>query len=73
MAALIAGLPGVASRRIETGYPPARILECAGDWRADLIVVGRQGAVGLDEFLLGSVCKDVVQAADCDVLVVDEG
>lgn len=73
MAALISGLPaGDISRRIETGYPPARILECAGDCRADLIVVGRQGATGLEEFLLGSVSKDVVQAADCDVLVVGE-
>lgn len=73
MAALIAGLPaGTMSRRIETGYPPTRVLECACDWRADLIVVGRQGAIGLEEFLLGSVCKDVVQAANCDVLVVGE-
>lgn len=73
MAALIAGLPaGDTSRRIETGYPPTRVLECAGDWRADMIVVGRQGAIGLEEFLLGSVCKDVVQAADRDVLVVGE-
>ncbi len=70
MAALIAGLPaGDIGKRIETGYPPARILECASHWRADLIVVGRQGGIGLEEFLLGSVCKDVVQAADCDVLV----
>jgi len=72
--ALIAGLPaGDIDKRIETGYPPTRILECASDWRADLIVVGRHGSIGLEEFLLGSVSKDVVQAADCDVLVVDEG
>jgi len=27
--------------RIETGHPPARIHECAADWQADLIVLGR--------------------------------
>lgn len=29
-----------------------------------LLVVGRQGCIGPEEFLLGSVSKDVVQAAD---------
>ncbi|OZA29397.1 MAG: hypothetical protein B7X91_02080 [Hydrogenophilales bacterium 17-64-11] len=34
------------------------------------MVLGRQGAGGLEEWLLGSVSKDVAQAADCDVLLV---
>lgn len=72
MADLRSGLPGEVESRIETGYPPARILECATDWRAKLIVLGRQGSIGLEEFLLGSVSKDVTQAADCDVLLVGE-
>lgn len=70
---LRSGLPGEAESRIEAGYAPARILECAAAWRAELIVLGRQGRGGLEEFLLGSVSKDVAQAADCDVLVVGAG
>ncbi|MDP2810576.1 MAG: universal stress protein [Rhodocyclaceae bacterium] len=70
MADLRSGLQGEVEICIETGYPPARILEYAGDWRPGLIVVGRQGRGGLEEFLLGSVSKGVAQAAYCDVLLV---
>lgn len=69
---LRAGLPNKVETHIETGYPPARILEYAIDWRVELIVLGRQGCGGPEEFLLGSVSKDVAQAADCDVLLVAE-
>lgn len=72
MADLRSGLNGDVEIRIEAGYPPARILECADNWRAKLIVLGRQGCAGLEDFLLGSVSKDVAQAADCDVLLVAE-
>ncbi len=74
MANLCASVPGEEKNRIEShiepGYPPTRILESAIDWRADLIVLGRQGRGGLEDFLLGSVSKDVAQEADCDVLLV---
>ncbi|MDP1652740.1 MAG: universal stress protein [Rhodocyclaceae bacterium] len=72
LADLRSNLPSEVETHIETGYPPARILECALDWRVGLIVLGRQGCGGLEEHLLGSVSKDVAQAADCDVLVVAE-
>jgi nucleotide-binding universal stress UspA family protein len=77
MANLRASLPGeekpLIESHIEPGYPPARILESAAEWRADLIVLGRQGRSGLEDFLLGSVSKDVAQEAVCDVLLVGEG
>ncbi len=66
---LLAKLPGKNAPHIEMGYAPTRILELAQQWRSDLIVVGRHGHGGLEAFLLGSVSKDVVQAAECDVLV----
>lgn len=66
---LLANLPGENTVHIETGYVPIRILELAQQWRSDLIVVGRHGHGGLEEYLLGSVSKDLAQAADCDVLV----
>lgn len=66
---LLAKLPGENAGHIEMGYVPTRILELAQQWRSDLIVVGRHGHAGLEAFLLGSVSKDVVQAAECGVLV----
>lgn len=76
MANLCAGVPGEGKTRIdsliEPGYPPTCILESAVGWRADLIVLGRQGRGGLEDFLIGSVSKDVAQEAVCDVLLVGE-
>lgn len=69
MDALLENLPGENVGHIETGYVPTRVLELAQRWRSDLVVVGRHGHGGLEAFLLGSVSKDVVQSAECDVLV----
>lgn len=69
MANLLADLPGENAGHVESGYPPERVLELAQRWRTDLIVLGRHGQAGLEEYLLGSVSKDVAHAADCDVLV----
>jgi nucleotide-binding universal stress UspA family protein len=57
------------TRQVLTGYLPAKICAHAATIHADLIVLGRFGASGLEEWLLGSVSKDVASAADCDVLV----
>lgn len=77
MANLGADLPGEEESHgveslIEPGFPSSKILETAADWRADLIVLGRQGRGGLEDFLVGSVSKDVAQEAVCDVLLVGE-
>ncbi len=69
MDTLLAKLPGENAGHIETGYVPTRVLERAQQWRSDLVVVGRHGHGGLEAFLLGSVSKDIVQSAECDVLV----
>ncbi len=69
MGNLLANLPGAYTAHVETGYVPVRILDLAEQWRADLIVVGRHGHGGLEAYLLGSVSKDISQAAGCDVLV----
>ena len=47
-----------------------KICECAKNWSADLIIVGRQGRVGLSEFLLGSTSNYVTHHATCSVLVI---
>jgi nucleotide-binding universal stress UspA family protein len=53
------------------GSPPAVICRRVEEGHADLVVVGRHGHGGdMQEWLLGSVSKDVAQAAACDVLVI---
>lgn len=46
------------------------ILEEAGKWEADLIVVGSHGRRGFRRFLLGSVSEAVAMNAHCSVVVV---
>lgn len=56
---------------IETGIPPAAICQHIESTHADLVVLGRHGhGGGLQQWLLGSVSKDVALAAPCDVLLV---
>ncbi|MFF7860032.1 universal stress protein [Pseudomonas monteilii] len=63
-----------------TGMPDARQIVVHGDpgWRiaeqeqeleCDLIVVGKQGTSALEELLVGSVTKHVLNESQCDVLV----
>lgn len=65
--------PGAAvGRLIEPGFPPATICQCIDDRHADLVVLGRHGhGGGLQEWLLGSVSKDVAHAVACDVLLIN--
>jgi nucleotide-binding universal stress UspA family protein len=66
---LLSGLSGDPAAHVEMGHVPTRIFELAKTWHSDLIVVGRHGHGGLETYLLGSVSKDISQAAECDVLV----
>lgn len=52
------------------GDPAEVLLEAAGDFNADLIVVGSKGLTGASRFILGSVASSVSHHAPCDVLVV---
>lgn len=61
---------GSISCHVATGYPAAAIVERIRLLRSELVVLGRSGRSGMQEFLLGSVAKDVANAADCDVLVL---
>lgn len=60
------------THKIVTGYPATEICARATQLPADLIVIGRHGMSGVQEWLLGSVSKDVSQAATCDVLVINQ-
>ena len=63
------GLPDSASRFIRLGHAAEGIANVAGEWRADLVVIGSHGRGGLGRVLLGSVAEAVVRCAPCPVLV----
>jgi nucleotide-binding universal stress UspA family protein len=48
------------------------ILDCAGQWQPDVIVLGSHGRKGFDRLLLSSVSESVVRHAPCSVEVVRE-
>jgi nucleotide-binding universal stress UspA family protein len=52
------------------GKPAEEIMKVAAKQRADLIVIGAQGLGAIARFLLGSVSTQVVQHANCSVLIV---
>ena len=49
------------------------VLDYAGEWDADLIVMGTRGRRGPSHLLLGSVAEEVVSHAKCSVLTVRDG
>ncbi|MBH3455946.1 universal stress protein [Pseudomonas monteilii] len=51
------------------GDPGWRIAEQEQELECDLIVVGKQGTSALEELLVGSVTKHVLNESQCDVLV----
>jgi nucleotide-binding universal stress UspA family protein len=58
------------SSKVEEGDARELILEYAGKWRPDLILMGSHGKRGLDRFLLGSVSEAVARHAQCSVEIV---
>ena len=52
------------------GDPRLVIVDEAGNWSADLIVLGSHGYTGIKRLLLGSVALSVVSHAPCSVEVV---
>lgn len=55
---------------VHYGDPAARISKLVDEHRVDLVVTGTHGRTGLLSVVLGSVAEEIVQSADCDVLIV---
>jgi nucleotide-binding universal stress UspA family protein len=60
----------VAQSSVRQGHPRTAIVEAAGKWRANLIVVGSHGRKGLAKLLLGNVSEYVARHAPCSVQIV---
>lgn len=58
------------SHETREGDPRHVILQCAGEWQPDVIVLGSHGRTGLDRFLLGSVAENVVRHASSSVAII---
>ncbi|MEX2584298.1 MAG: universal stress protein [Gemmatimonadota bacterium] len=58
------------NRAIRVGDPAEEITAEAGEWNADLIVLGTHGRTGASRFLIGSVAESALKNAPCDVLVI---
>jgi nucleotide-binding universal stress UspA family protein len=48
------------------------IADAAGQWRADLIVVGAHGRRGFERMLVGSVAENLVRIASASLLLIRE-
>jgi nucleotide-binding universal stress UspA family protein len=59
-----------AETAVREGDPRWVIVDEAGEWGADLIVVGSHGYTGIKRLLLGSIAQSVVAHAPCSVEVV---
>jgi nucleotide-binding universal stress UspA family protein len=67
----LAGKPGVSvTSRVLEGDPAEAILDEAGRWDADLVVVGSHGYGRLKRRLLGSVSEALALHARCSVEIV---
>lgn len=55
---------------VELGNVKSKILDTAETWRADLIVLGSHGRMGLERFLMGSLAEAVARHAHCSVEIV---
>jgi nucleotide-binding universal stress UspA family protein len=66
--ALPAGL--TVTRFLREGDPATEVVAAAGEWRADLLVVGTHAHGVIAKFLLGSTAEAVVRRAQCPVVTV---
>ena len=76
LAEFVAGLaqPGIGVELVtRVGNPAVEITKCAGERRADPIVIGTHGRSGVAHALLGSVAEKVIRTAPCPVVTVRSG
>ncbi len=55
---------------VEEGKPHEVILEVAGEWNADILVLGTHSKSGLSQVLLGSTSEKVLKTSEIPVFLV---
>ncbi|MEH2209486.1 universal stress protein [Nostoc sp.] len=55
---------------LATGDPAEEIIRLANIYKTDLIIIGSRGLMGMKRIVQGSVSSQVVEEANCSVLVV---
>lgn len=63
-------LPDKTELELVTGDPADEILRLANIYKADLVVIGSRGLTGMKKIVQGSVSTQVMEEANCSVLVV---
>lgn len=58
------------SREVRLGDPETEINEMAGEYQADMIIMGTHGRTGLSHLLMGSVTESVLRHANVPILAV---
>jgi nucleotide-binding universal stress UspA family protein len=66
----LSGFTGKVEYEMEFGNPAETVIAKAKETDASVIVIGRRGLSGVEEFLLGSVSSRVVEYSDVPVVVV---
>ena len=71
-AAYVSRLPAGVKMDVDvrSGSEADNILACAGERKADLIIIGRQGHSSIGKVFFGAVTEKVVRKSRCPVLVV---
>lgn len=59
-----------AEANVRAGDAASQIIAAAGEWNANLIVIGSRGRTGLARVVLGSVARNVLHGTQASVLVV---
>ena len=59
-------------RVLRIGDPVHEIVRFAGEWRADLVAMGRHGHSALSAVIVGSVTQKVIAMSPVPVLLVEQ-
>lgn len=54
---------------VSVGRPEDKIIECANNLNADIIVMGSRGLKGISKLLMGSVSRKVSERVNCTVMI----
>jgi nucleotide-binding universal stress UspA family protein len=60
----------MATSSVLRGYPATEIVDSAGEWAADFVMVGSHGRSGIARMILGSTARTIVRTAPCSVEIV---